>query len=172
MCCFFVPNGWREPCARASLTPTYVQDLRVRFIVVVLLFASIASSASMLFLLLRGCCFFRVLGLDSCTEDMRPGLLHGTSCCVLWFEVLFCIENWHRALNLLFFLAGKGATVKHSQLHDFTIALNYKGPWTARELHWDSPTLQVLRAFVTSFLLFASSFVDKGNVHACWIQYP
>jgi hypothetical protein len=36
--------------ARARITtPTYVQDLRVRFIVVVLLFVSIASSASMLF---------------------------------------------------------------------------------------------------------------------------
>jgi hypothetical protein len=95
---------------RARITYSYVraQDLRMRFIVVVLLFASIASSASMLFLLLRGCCFFRVLGLDSCTEDMRPGLLHGTSCCVLWSEVLFCIEIWHRALNLLFFSCGKG----------------------------------------------------------------
>jgi hypothetical protein len=106
--------------ARARITtPTYVQDLRVRFIVVVLLFASIASSASMLFLLLRGCCFFSCL--DSYTEDMQPGLLHGTSVACFGLNA-FLHRELASCIEFVVFLAGKGATVRHSQLHDLTIA--------------------------------------------------
>jgi hypothetical protein len=65
--------------------------------------------------------FFRVLSLDSCTEDMQPGLLHGTSVACFGLNA-FLHRELASCIEFVVFLAGKGATVRHSQLHDLTIA--------------------------------------------------